>query len=371
MTTQTSSATDWRRHWPLATHALLFTAAVTLVALAALGKARSYDPQVDQAVLNGRMAHEFERHYDQAFPARTFGIALWAALQYRLLGEAQAGAVLGRNDWLYTDEEFLIGNDASATVARNLARVAEVRDRLAAQHIALVVALVPAKARVYAEQLDRRKPPVLHRELYADAHAALQQAGIAAPDLLTPLRQGKGRAPTFLRTDTHWTAHGAGLAAQTLAGAVREALPAPAVPKTYLAVGEAAREHRGDLLNFLPLDPYFSSLLPPAEEIVPMHVEAQGEGDLFGEAAAPRIALIGTSYSANTHWNFAGALQQALGEDIANYARDGRGPYTPMFDYLAGEDFRRSPPALVIWELPERYLVAEASSAAAATTAQH
>jgi alginate O-acetyltransferase complex protein AlgJ len=71
----------------------------------------------------------------------------------------------------------------------------------------------------------------------------------------------------------------------------------------------------------------------------------------------PDIVLIGTSYSANTRWNFPGYLKEALGEDIASYAREGAGPFRPMLAYLASEDFRREPPRLVIWEIPERALV--------------
>ena len=41
---------------------------------------------------------------------------------------------------------------------------------------------------------------------------------------------------------------------------------------------------------------------------------------------------------------------------MANYARDGKGPFVPMLDYLDSADFKNAPPQLVIWELPERYL---------------
>src|SRR3546814_16573348 len=88
-------------------------------------------------------------------------------------------------------------------------------------------------------------------------------------------------------------------------------------------------------------------------------------GDLFGDSATPRIALVGTSYSANPDWNFAGALKQQLGEDLTNDAHDGVGPFKPMDNYLAGPDFAQAPPHLVIWEIPERYLAISAQAAQA------
>ncbi|MGH8447387.1 MAG: alginate O-acetyltransferase AlgX-related protein [Solimonas sp.] len=351
----TPAARDKTAYPPLL-HALLFGLAVVIVALAAAIKARSFEPKVDQAVLDGRMAQDFEKHYDHAFPARSFGVSLWAAIDYALFGEAQSGVVVGRDGWLYSDEEFSVGNGAKATVEHNLRLIDTVRDRLAARDVALVVAVVPAKARVYPEHLRGRQPPTLQRVLYDHAHAALVAGEIAHADLLTPLQAGKLDEPTFLRTDTHWTPFGARLAAQTLAATVRGELPAPETATRYATTQEAAREHRGDLFNFLPLDPYFGWLLPPADTIVPAHTEAAGGGDLFGDAAAPRIALVGTSNSANPAWNFAGALKQDLGEDVANYAKDGVGPFVPMDDYLKSADFAASPPRLIVWEIPERYL---------------
>ena len=66
--------------------------------------------------------------------------------------------------------------------------------------------------------------------------------------------------------------------------------------------------------------------------------------------------LIGSSYSANSLWNFTGALQEALSREVVNFASEGKGPVLPMLDYLMSEDFTGKPPRLVIWEFPERYL---------------
>ncbi|MBX9755308.1 MAG: alginate O-acetyltransferase, partial [Pseudomonadaceae bacterium] len=82
---------------------------------------------------------------------------------------------------------------------------------------------------------------------------------------------------------------------------------------------------------------------------------AAGAGDLFSDSQVP-VALVGTSYSANPRWNFLGALRQALGSDVLNYAEDGHGPLLPMLKYLQSAGLKDSPPQLVIWEFPERYL---------------
>lgn len=341
-------------------NALLFAALVLVLATVALARAWDFRPTGgDGDVLHGKLAHAFESHYDAVFPVRTFGVCLWAAIDYGLFGEGRPGVVLGTHDWLYTDEEFKVDDDARRELDRNLALIGWVHHELARRGIALVVAVVPAKARVYPENLARRKPPELHRELYADVQTTLRADGIASVDLLAPLAAGKAREPTFLRTDTHWTPFGAGIAARAIADSARS-LDIGA-SGTYRTVSEGERPHRGDLFNFLPLDPYFGFLLPPPDEIEAVRTEALGDAGgegLLGDASGAPVALVGTSYSAEPQWNFAGALKEALHADVMNYAKDGEGPFAPMLRYLEGDDLRASPPRLVVWEMPERYLLA-------------
>ena len=77
--------------------------------------------------------------------------------------------------------------------------------------------------------------------------------------------------------------------------------------------------------------------------------------DLAGIAVISAV-LVGISYSANPDWGFADALMLALGRDVVSVAEQGRGPLAPMQDYLASGDFAAAPPAVVIWEIPVRYL---------------
>ena len=62
-----------------------------------------------------------------------------------------------------------------------------------------------------------------------------------------------------------------------------------------------------------------------------------------------------------------GAIRVRSG-GIANYAREGAGPYLPMHAYLQSADFREHRPHLVIWEIPERALLMSRRTAATAET---
>jgi alginate O-acetyltransferase complex protein AlgJ len=337
----------------------LFAALVLGVAAAAGTRAVPFERPANVDWVDGRLAKAFESHYDAAFPGKTLGVNLWAAIDYVLFNEGRPGVVVGQQGWLYTDEEFKGYENAERTVATHLALIPWVRDELERQGTQLVVAVVPSKARIYPEHLGDRRPAALHAGLYARAQQALRDAGIAAPDLARVLTACKRQGPTFMRTDTHWTPAGA----QCVARAVEASAPADLARRggaTKFRTDTTGTEtYRGDLFKFLPLDPYFAALLPSGEplEVRRTHLASATDADgLLGDPAAPPIVLIGTSYSADERWNLTGALQEAFQDDVANYADKGKGPFIPMLDYLLNSRDLPLKPRLVVWEIPERYL---------------
>jgi alginate O-acetyltransferase complex protein AlgJ len=325
----------------------------------------NFSTSAETTVLNGKWTKAAETHYDDEFPIKRLGTNLWAALDFKVFNEGRPGVILGRDQWLYTDEEFEPVANGEQVEAENFALIRGVRDQLKAHGVKLVMAIVPAKARLYPEHIGTQAPAALHADLYQQFHAQAQQAGIIAPDLLAPLQQAKLQGPVFLRTDTHWTPMGAEVVAQHLSQTIAQQTPLNGPPQQYQTAAAAAQPYKGDLTTFLPLDPLFSNLLPKPDELQqrttsvvdkPADAAAADSGDaLFANDDIP-VALVGTSYSANPHWNFLGALQQALHSDVVNYAEDGHGPILPMLKYLQTDAFKNSPPQVLIWEFPERYL---------------
>ncbi len=311
--------------------------------------------------LNGHWAKAVETRYDEKFPLKRLGTNLWAALDFSLFGEGRPGVVLGRDHWLFSDEEFKPIADSKRHTEENWQLIQGVRDRLARQNVQLVLAIIPAKARLYAEFIGEKPPATLHRGLYAEFHRDAKRAGILAPDLLGALTREKRSGQLFLRTDTHWTPRGAEVVAQSLGTAILRHTPLAGEPQAFITESTATEQYSGDLTRFLPLDPLFSELLPPPDQLQLRNTAARNAdqvasgNELFGEQQVP-VVLVGTSYSANPRWNFLGALRQALGSEVVNYAEDGHGPILPMLKYLQTDAFKDSPPQLVIWEFPERYL---------------
>ena len=335
-------------------YSLAFILVMLVLALTSLPGALSFSTSKDTSLLDGRLTSTFEKHYDKGFVLKDFGTNAWAALELSLFGEGRPGVVIGRDEWLYTAEEF----NPPASVQQindNWQLIQGVKRELERRDIELVVLMLPAKARLYPEHLAEQKPVRLQQELYADARQRMQRLGLQGPDLLSALEAGKREGQVFLRTDTHWTPYGSAVVADAVAKYL-QGRDWPVGDTRYTTEVVGNETHKGDLLTYLPLDPYFVAL-QPKQEPLEKRVTEQGEegGDLFG-ASSPEMALVGTSYSANPKWNFLGALRQSLATDLYNYAEDGHGPLVPMLRLLAkGEEETRGL-KLVLWEVPERYL---------------
>jgi alginate O-acetyltransferase complex protein AlgJ len=309
-------------------------------------------------LLRGEWTAAYQKAYEQGLAVREPALALWAALRYALFSEGEQGVLVGEDGWLYSTEEFVAMDPTGGTLGEAVEYVGAVEDQLLAKNIALVVALVPTKAGTYVEHLGRyHLPPALaHR--YETARSALISRGIDAPDLATALREARTRRDVFLRTDTHWTAFGASVAAAALAPSVRRQLDERRSPREEYAQERLGwSERAGDLLSFIPLGPFHKAtgLRPDLVETTSTSARAESAAELFSELQIP-VALVGTSYSAAGAWNFDGALKAAVQADVLKVAVEGQGPFVPMQRYLESQAIDDPRPDVVIWEIPERYL---------------
>jgi alginate O-acetyltransferase complex protein AlgJ len=287
-------------------------------------------------------------------------------LNWVLFSEGRPGVLVGTDGWLYSTEEFEGDAGSAARVEAAVARIAEVRGTLADRGIDLVVALVPAKARIVPEHLGRYRWPAEPAGRLQAAVAALGAAGVVVADPSTALADARGDEEVFLRTDTHWTSFGAGVVAAVVADVVA-ARPDIGDPVAFsLAAGEPVEVH-GDLMRYIRLGVFADALGPVPDRLVPVTAEG-GADDLLGDTEIP-IALVGTSYSADARWGFDAQLKVALQRDVLNVAEEGKGPFEPMDGFLASPVLQASPPRLVIWEIPERFLDDPLPAATVARTA--
>ncbi len=269
---------------------------------------------------------------------------------------------IGKNEWLFLKGEFTDASDLSATNA-SIDLVRRLNKVLEHNGVALVFVMVPLKARVYEQYLPEDvRLNSYTKSNYERMMAELRAGGVNAIDLNTPFLntpQKPGDTPLFFRFDTHWTHKGSMLAAETIRDGIESN---PALNKALEATPEVKYEvvwskHKvnatpGDLIKLLPDgSPVFE-----AEQVEPFVLSGNGAtgNTLLGEDNAPRITLVGSSYS-GPWYGFSDALRYTLQRDVlTSWVSAVQGSWVGMEMYLRDDSFQTRKPKILIWEIQSR-----------------
>ncbi|MDT8989292.1 hypothetical protein RQP54_00290 [Curvibacter sp. APW13] len=345
----------WHRHAAAAALGLVVLAGASQYVLAlASGKPIEFPHGID-AFRDGRMTGAIEKSLDKAMPQRADIIAFANALRWRITGGANDQVRLGRDGWIFLTEEVQFDDHGQEQLAARVALLQQTRQALAKKQVELVVAVVPDKARIYAEWVQGGYPSYLQGR-YTAALDGLRNAGVPVVDLVTPLTQAGRTKPVYYRTDTHWNQDGAEIAAQAIAKQIQSMLAGAGDTRFETAPQGPEGERPGDLLRLMGLESVPNGWRPLPDRETPRatsQVSQDAAVGLFGDAAVP-VVLTGTSYS--QRGNFHGALQQALSRKVLNVSKDGGGFLQATTAYLKDEAFTSAPPNVLVWELPERFL---------------
>ena len=270
-------------------------------------------------------------------------------LRWGVFGSGGPQVRVGCEGWLYLTEELRPWEGAAAAMAERAAGLARLQRALAARRITLLIAVTPDKARVHPEQLCGAPLSAQARARHADFLALLDREGAAHVPVLPALQAAGGEL--WLRTDTHWNHRGAALVAGLIAQAAR-GLPMER-PGGFRTENADPASIPGDLLRLMNLDHVPDLLRPPPDMVAAQRTIAPGAANgLLDDAAPPQVVLLGSSYSVNG--DFHGALQRALGAEVANLAQPGGGFAGAALRYFASPAWRETPPRLVVWEVLER-----------------
>lgn len=273
----------------------------------------------------------------------------------------------GCDNWLFLTDELAVHRDRAANLARHLEIVERAAAFLAARQIALAIVPVPDKSRIEASHLCGVDRPALFADRLGTFAAGLRGKGITVVDVAGPMAALGG--DVYYRTDTHWNERGAKAAADAVAQALRRAGLAPTQKAQFRVSTGPERERVGDLIRLAGLDRVPYPLRPQGDRETPTTIE-QSAADigLLDETPPPQAALVGTSFS--RRGNFVPSLALALGAPVDNQAEDGGGITNAAMTYFAKPQFAKSPPRIVVWEIPERMLE-EPVAAADLSWAEH
>ncbi|AVD82601.1 hypothetical protein C4Q28_10760 [Pseudomonas sp. SWI6] len=304
--------------------------------------------------VDGKLLRKFEQVYDKRFFLRAPSVTLWADAQFQLFGEGTKGVVLGKDGWLYTNQEYRVPNDLDANLTGQLEQIVKVRAQLAEHGKQLVVLPLPMKLDVYAAHAEHAFDPRV-TGLYDRFVSELQRHQLDVVPLRSAFLANLGGPKLFLKSDTHWSPEGARLAAYELARQRPQLLG----DQVYLSHPSGEKSIKGDLMNYIQFDharlaPQFGA--NPIKLYETLKAE-QSSDDLFAEQEQS-LLLVGTSYSKIDDWNFVGFLKEALNRDLLSIAVEARGPFEAMNQFLASDQLANPQVETVVWEFPLRTLLA-------------
>ncbi|MEO1702320.1 MAG: hypothetical protein AAFR71_09740 [Pseudomonadota bacterium] len=332
------------------TNALLLTVGLTCVAGLPGAWTMATTPARDLTLQFGDGATQrlYESRFEENFPFSADVRHAWAAIKMGLFGEPAAGAILGKEGILFTEEEFK-APDVEYPFPSYIAGVHASTSKMGAH---LLPVIIPDKARMMAKALPRPRSSQFERR-YDALLDMLASQGLPAIDL----RPALASSDSFMLTDTHWSPQGAQRVAALIAKHTRDIVGQDRPLET---VKGEIRAFEGDLMAFVDTGPWRPLVGPNAETIttydfIPVTGQAGSDLDLFGEVVIP-AALVGTSFSARTDFYFSDFLKAEMQADLVSYALEGLGPFEPMQRFLQDRSVSENPPQIVIWEIPERYI---------------
>ena len=155
----------------------------------------------------------------------------------------------------------------------------------------------------------------------------------------------------FFQSDTHWTNLGSAYVAKSLSDIIRLQHSGLVDQVSYEKKASTFETFQGDLAKFVP-----ETAKIPQETFESLNIQRTKDDFGLFDTENTDITLIGTSFSADTRWGFADRLRLNLQSSVDNLAEKGQGIFTPVQKLINEGYFEATPPKLLIWEIPERYL---------------
>lgn len=264
----------------------------------------------------------------------------------------------GEGPWFFRTHTDFVKNfyfDAKAIKAFKMATEA-----LKARGVTLVIAYIPPKGIAQADAVT----PELAKRMEFDSAAALASYKKAIADVraqgihIVGIDTFEADKPFYLKADQHWTQHGADRMAQAVATYVKTLPVYKDLPKQKFETQiKSTMSYQGK---------YNEAMrkicgVTAANETDPQAVTTPVGGNtseeaMFGDQPEPQAVLVGTSNSKRDEdSNFGGALKEHLETDVTNAAIPGVGYDDPLMILLSSQEFKKSPPKLIVWEIPGYY----------------
>lgn len=268
--------------------------------------------------------------------------------------------IAGRDSWVFRSRQDLKTkfdvSPADVAIHQEFASI------LKGKGIDLVLVYIPTRGMLASQYLLRQTPHDKNYDVaaaiasYDNAIKTLREGGVhivgdshpAAPNLY------------FNHADQHWTTIGAHSMAKSVATYVKARLPVYAqLPAQAFTTTEGSKtSYDGRFGEFIKRPCKFR---PHYESDVLVDTKPAGDAGsaqaLLSDPKMASVVLVGTSNSKRDEFNsnFDGYLKQELSLDVYNAAMPGGGMDDSLLNYLVSPQFKKTPPKILIWEIPGYY----------------
>jgi hypothetical protein len=274
----------------------------------------------------------------------------WMQRLWFTLGNAGDKALAGRDGWLFyaPDVRYVVESDGREEDP--FIAITRFRDRLDQRGIRLLILPMPGKPSIYPAKLTRRAGNFSSPA--EQLIGRLRIAGIETIDLYQLFRSCRESPACYLARDTHWSGVAARLAAEKVAGRLRE-LDWVSSGSVEYRIRPVSVRRSGDILRMIGLPD------TKGEEVSCDQVIRSDTGELYRDTPDSTVLVLGDSFLRmyETDQPFAAGF-------IAHLARELKQPLTSIVNdggasTLVRQDLSRRAGLMknkkvVIWEFVER-----------------
>lgn len=265
---------------------------------------------------------------------------------------SQPAVIEGKDAWLFPGWESHDNVD-QAGIAKSVDLIRDVKTRLAARKIGLVVVVAPMKAPFYQDRLnDSQKIGAGVLARYGELMTAMKRADIPTVDLVSAIKTSlKGKQSAFFRADYHWTAWAAEASAAATAEVIKKQWKLRGNAGDGLKLGEWTNERRfGDLAANFMNDEQRNRI---GREVFTVRRAAPEAAKGLTDDADTPVHVVGNSF-VQPYLGFPQALSQALDRKVSLTWNPGNvGPWATLLQYAESQDFKANPPQVIVWQFNE------------------
>ncbi|MAG57878.1 MAG: hypothetical protein CMJ83_16460 [Planctomycetes bacterium] len=261
----------------------------------------------DARLPDGTLARWVERQISTRSPVRRSAGQWFGTLTYAIDGQAHSGMFTGRDGWIYLTVGFW-NHRRPLPLADGAAHpISVLNRRLSALGIRLLVMPIPSKMMILPDHLPEGRTS--RPDVYVRLVESLRRSGVRTLDLRA-LWQRHDEFQVFPRTDFHWSARGAELAAREIARVTGTLEPLPGTRVTDLG----PEVDMGSLLTASGLDTgllagglkgvanFFGTLHDiPRVDVCDLDGNVVSEDDL-APIDDPPVTALGTSFSGTSRY---------------------------------------------------------------------